>query len=175
MMSDQRMPNHPLPHHVKAYPVTRNIVRDLRRFALHPSSVNYWLVKQEPSDYSWEDFVKEKGTAWTGVRNFQARNNLRTMKRGDRVLFYHSGDARAVVGVAEVRQEAHADPTAEEGDWVCVDLKPVRAFQSPVELSRIKADAKLAGIALVKQSRLSVMPLTAREFKHLLRMGGLSA
>ena len=142
---------------------------------LHYLTVNYWLVKQEPSDYSWGDFVKEKGTAWTGVRNFQARNNLRAMKQGDRVLFYHSGDSKAVVGVAEVKKEAYPDPTAKERDWSCVDLKPVNPFKTDVELSAIKADAKLTDIALVKQSRLSVMPLTASAFKRLLKMGGVSA
>lgn len=134
--------------------------------------MKHWLVKQEPETYSWDDFVKEKGTAWTGVRNFQARNNLRAMAVGDAVLFYHSGGEKAVVGEAKVTKAAYADPTAEEGDWVCVDLKPVRPLPKRVELKAVKANPALAEIALVRNSRLSVMPLKPAEYRELLKMAG---
>jgi predicted RNA-binding protein with PUA-like domain len=126
--------------------------------------MNYWLVKQEPSAYSWNDFVKDGRTAWTGVRNFQARNNLQSMKLGDRVLFYHSVKEKSVIGEAEVVRESYADPTAEEGDWICVDLKPIRALPHPVPLEKIKADKRLAGFVLLRHSRLSVMPVSAQEY-----------
>ena len=134
--------------------------------------MNYWLVKQEPTAYSWDQFVKDGGTAWTGVRNFQARNHLRAMRRGDEVLFYHSVTGKAVVGVAKVCKEAYPDPTAEEGDWSCVDLKPVRALKMPVTLDSIKVDPDLSEIALIRQSRLSVMPLTDAEFTRIAKLGG---
>jgi len=133
--------------------------------------MNHWLVKQEPAAYSWEQFVKDGGTAWTGVRNFQARNHLRAMKRGDEVLFYHSVTGKAVVGVAKVAREAYPDPTAEEGDWSCVDLKPVRALKTPVTLDAIKGDPVLSEIGLIRQSRLSVMPLTDVEFARIAKLG----
>lgn len=132
-----------------------------------------WLVKQEPDDYSWEDFARDRGTAWTGVRNYQARINLRSMAKGDEVLFYHSGRDKAVVGVAKVTRTAYPDPTAEEGDWVSVDLKPVKALARPVTLAEIKSVKPLAQIALVRNSRLSVMPLAPDEFDRIRRMGGL--
>lgn len=134
--------------------------------------MNYWLVKQEPEDYAWTTFVKDGGTTWTGVRNFQARNNLRAMRQGDAVLFYHSGAAKEIVGAARVAKEAYADPTAEEGDWSAVDLKPVKALARPVSLATIKTDARLKDLALVRQSRLSVMPVTAAEFARLLQLAG---
>ena len=134
--------------------------------------MNHWLVKQEPTAYSWDQFVKDGGTAWTGVRNFQARNHLRAMRRGDEVLFYHSVTGKAVVGVAKVCKEAYPDPTAEEGDWSCVDLKPVRALKIPVTLDSIKVDPDLSEIALIRQSRLSVMPLTDAEFTRIAKLGG---
>src|SRR5713226_1655723 len=109
---------------------------------------NCWMVKQEPSAYSWSDFVRDGKTAWTGVRNFQARNNLKAMRKGDQVLFYHSVSEKAVVGIAEVVREAYPDPTATEGDWVSVDLAPVKALETPVALDAIKADKALAKIAL---------------------------
>jgi predicted RNA-binding protein with PUA-like domain len=136
--------------------------------------MKYWMVKQEPDSYPWEQFVRDKGTAWTGVRNFQARNNLRAMKKGDEVLYYHSVTGKCVVGVARVAREAYADPTAQEGDWSCVDLVPVKAFRTPVTLEQIKAEPMLGDLALLKQSRLSVMPLTANEAKKLRQLGGLS-
>lgn len=134
--------------------------------------MNHWLVKQEPTAYSWEQFVKDGVTAWTGVRNFQARNHLRAMKRGDLVLFYHSVVGKAVVGVAKVSREAYADPTAEEGDWACVDMVPVKALKAPVSLEQIKAEPALSEIGLLRQSRLSVMPLSAGEFDVIAKLGG---
>ncbi len=133
--------------------------------------MQHWLVKQEPEKYPWTQFVKDKGTYWDGVRNYQARNNLRAMKKGDLVMYYHSVSEKAVVGMAMVTREAYPDPTAKEGDWSVVDLKPVKAMAEPVTLERVKADAKLTEIALIKQSRLSVMPLRAREFRRVLQLG----
>ena len=133
--------------------------------------MNHWLVKQEPEKYPWSQFVKDKGTYWDGVRNYQARNNLRAMKKGDHVFFYHSVSEKAVVGVAKVTREAYPDPTAKEGDWSVVDLKPVKAMVEPVTLEQIKAEAKLSEIALIKQSRLSVMPLRSPEFRRILQLG----
>lgn len=136
--------------------------------------MKHWMVKQEPDSYPWEQFVRDKGTAWTGVRNFQARNNLRAMRKGDEVFYYHSVKGKCVVGLAEVAREAYPDPTAAEGDWSCVDLKPVRAFRTPVGLEQIKDEPGLRDIALLRQSRLSVMPLTAAEAGLLRGLGGLS-
>jgi predicted RNA-binding protein with PUA-like domain len=132
---------------------------------------NCWLVKQEPETYSWADFVKEGNAAWTGIRNFQARNNLRAMKKGDDVLFYHSGESKEVVGVARVGKPAYPDPTATEGDWSGVDLVPIKALNKPVALGAIKADAALKEILLVRNSRLSVMPLTETQFNRILELG----
>jgi predicted RNA-binding protein with PUA-like domain len=134
--------------------------------------MNYWLVKSEPESYSWSQLVKDGRTSWTGIRNFQARNNLRAMKRGDLVLFYHSVTEKQVVGVASVVKEAYPDPTATEGDWWCVDLKPVRSLVQPVSLETIKADPVLRGMALVRNSRLSVTPVTAAQARRLLEMEG---
>jgi predicted RNA-binding protein with PUA-like domain len=132
--------------------------------------MNYWLVKQEPETYSWQDFVKEGRTAWTGVRNFQARNNLRGMKKGDLAFFYHSGDEKQIVGLASVAREPYPDPTADEGDWAAVDLAPVKSVARPVTLVEIKADSHLKDILLVRNSRLSVMPLGKPQFERLLAM-----
>ena len=137
------------------------------------SPARLWLVKQEPSDYSWQDFVRDGGSDWTGVRNYAARLNLRGMAVGDPVLFYHSGEEKAVVGIAQVEKSAFPDPTADEPGWVAVRLKPVRAFARPVTLSAIKAEATLQQIGLVRQSRLSVMPLQSAEFARLTKLGGL--
>ncbi len=134
---------------------------------------NFWLVKQEPSDYSWSDFVADSGTSWTGVRNFAARNNLRRMSKGDEVLFYHSGEEKAVVGIAKVARTAYRDAPAKEGDWSAVDLVPIKPLPQPVTLPQIKAKRELKNIALVRQSRLSVMPLGAREFQMILKMGAV--
>ncbi|MBR67739.1 MAG: ubiquinol-cytochrome C reductase [Verrucomicrobiales bacterium] len=133
--------------------------------------MQYWLVKQEPEKYPWSQFVKENGTYWDGVRNYQARNNLRAMKKGDHVFFYHSVSEKAVVGVAKVTREAYPDPTAKKGDWSMVDLKPIKAMVEPVTLEQIKAESKLSEVALIKQSRLSVMPLRAPEFRRILQLG----
>jgi predicted RNA-binding protein with PUA-like domain len=133
--------------------------------------MNYWLVKSEPDAYAWATFVKDGKTAWTGVRNFAARLNLRAMKRGDVVFFYHSNVGKEVVGVAQVMKEAYPDATAEEADWSCVDLKPLKALALPVTLEQIKADAVLQEMALVKQSRLSVMPVTVGQAERLLKLG----
>jgi predicted RNA-binding protein with PUA-like domain len=133
----------------------------------------YWMVKQEPTTYPWSQFVADKTAAWTGVRNFQARNNLRAMKKGDAVLYYHSVEGKEIVGIAKVVREAYPDTTAEEGDWSCVDLSPHKPFKKPVTLETIKTTPKLKDIALIKQSRLSVMPLTEAEYKTLLEMGGV--
>jgi len=132
--------------------------------------MNHWLAKSEPEAYSWTQFVKDGRTAWTGVRNFQARNNLRAMKRGDQVLFYHSVIEKQIVGIARVEREHYPDPTATEGDWSAVDLVPMKPLKGPVKLEAIKADKILQGIALVRQSRLSVTPLTATEFERLLEL-----
>lgn len=131
----------------------------------------YWLVKQEPSAYAWSAFVADGSTAWTGVRNFQARNNLRAMQAGDPVLYYHSNEGREVVGIAEVRKTAYPDPTATEGDWSAVDLEPVTALRTPVPLDTLKADPVTSGMPLIQQSRLSVMPLTPEQFQRVLELG----
>lgn len=132
--------------------------------------MKYWLVKQEPDSYPWKQFVRDGGSAWTGVRNFQARNNLRAMSPGDRVLYYHSVKGKAVVGIAEVARAAYPDPTASEGDWSCVDLKPLEALRRPVGLEEIKSEPVLSEVALLRQSRLSVMPLEKAEFDAILRI-----
>lgn len=137
--------------------------------------MQYWLVKQEPEDYSWDDLVRDGRTAWTGVRNFQARNNLRAMKRGDLVYYYHSVTEKQVVGIAKVAKEAYPDPTTSDGDWSCVDLVPVRALPKAVGLDVIRSDRELEEIKLVKQSRLSVMPLTEAQFKRVLKLGQTKA
>ena len=134
---------------------------------------NHWLVKSEPSAYSWADLIREKQTAWTGVRNFQARNNLRAMKKGDLVLFYQSVTDPSVRGITKVVKEAYPDPTAKEGDWSCVDLAAVKPLPSPVTLQEIKGEKSLAEISLIKQSRLSVMPITPGEYERILGMGGI--
>src|SRR5438552_5164765 len=131
---------------------------------------NFWLVKQEPSSYSWSDFVAEGQTSWTGVRNYAARNNLRKMRKGDEVLFYHSGEEKAVVGIAKVTRTAYRDSTAKEGDWPAVDLASVKPLRRPVTLREIKSDPRLTEIALVRQSRLSVMPLAESEFREILKI-----
>ena len=131
-----------------------------------------WLVKQEPEDYPWSQLVADGGTAWTGVRSFPARLHLRGMQPGDAVLYYHSGETREVVGLARVTRAAYPDPTATEGDWSAVDLAPVRALPRPVSLATIKADPGLNQLALVRQSRLSVMPVGEGEFARLLALAG---
>ena len=131
---------------------------------------NFWLVKQEPSSYSWSDFVAEGQTSWTGVRNYAARNNLRRMRKGDEVLFYHSGEEKAVVGIAKVTGTAYRDPTSKEEDWSAVDLAPIKPLRRPVSLREIKASARLKQIPLVRQSRLSVMPLAEVKFRDIVKL-----
>ena len=132
---------------------------------------SYWLVKQEPEAYSWDDFVKEGETYWDGVRNYQARNNLRAMKKGDMVFFYHSVSGKEVGGGARVTKEHYPDPTAKEGDWSVVDLAPAKQMKKAVTLAQIKDQKSLENIALIKQSRLSVMPITESEFRCILNLG----
>jgi predicted RNA-binding protein with PUA-like domain len=131
----------------------------------------HWLVKQEPESYSWADFVRDKRAVWDGVRNFQARNNLKLMQKGDPVLFYASGGPKAVQGLAEVAKTAFPDPTADESGWVAVELKAVRPLPHPVSLEAIKREPALAQILLVRNSRLSVMPLDPGAFAHIVRLG----
>lgn len=133
--------------------------------------MHYWLVKSEPLKYSWDQFCKDGSTYWDGVRNYQARNNLRAMKTGDKVLYYHSNDGLAVVGVARVITEAYQDPTTDDERWVVVDLEPVEAFPNPVTLGEIKQEKRLQDIALIKQSRLSVMPVAKKEFDLIVKKG----
>jgi predicted RNA-binding protein with PUA-like domain len=131
----------------------------------------FWLVKQEPIKYAFAQLVKDQRTTWDGVRNFQARNNLKAMQEGDRVLYYHSNVGQEVVGVCEVAREAYPDPTADDPRWVAVDLVPLKALKSPVTLERVKAEPSLAKIALLRQSRLSVMPLEKAEFDAIVALG----
>lgn len=130
--------------------------------------MNYWLVKQEPEAYSFDDLLRDGKTDWTGVRNFQARNNLRAMRAGDKVLFYHSVSEKSIVGVAEVSREEFPDPTDEK--WIAVEIKPIEKFSKPVGLEQIKTEKTLENIALIKQSRLSVMPVTPEEFAAISRL-----
>ncbi len=136
-------------------------------------TTQYWLVKQEPETYAWETFLRDGRTTWDGVRNFQARNNLKAMHPGDRVLFYASGGPKCVVGLAEVARAAFPDPTADKAEgWVAVELKPVKTLPHPVTLAAIKAEPSLKNVALLRQSRLSVMPLAAAEFARIVKLGG---
>ena len=132
--------------------------------------MKYWLVKSEPYKYSWQDFLKDKWTYWDGVRNYQARNNLKEMKCNDLVLFYHSNEGKEIVGVSEVIKEYYQDPTTDDDRWVVVDLKPVKTLENPVTLQTIKSDSKLSEIALIKQSRLSVMPIRKKEYNRILAL-----
>lgn len=133
----------------------------------------YWLVKSEPEAYAWADLVRDGRTDWTGVRNFQARNHLKAMRPGDQVFFYESVTTKAVLGLAEVSREAFPDKTADGGEWFAVELKPLRPLPRPVSLEQIKAEPALEETALLRQSRLSVMPLSAAEFKKIAKLGGL--
>jgi predicted RNA-binding protein with PUA-like domain len=132
---------------------------------------SYWLVKSEPDKYSWDQLVKDGSTYWDGVRNLQARNNLAAMKKGDLVLYYHSNVGKQVVGVARVTRTAYPDPTTDDERWVVVDLKPVKPLSRAVTLGEIKADPRLANVALVRQSRLSVMPIEEPAFRRILSFG----
>lgn len=135
-------------------------------------TTQYWLVKSEPETYSWSDLVHDRRTDWTGVRNYAARLHLKAMGRGDEVFFYHSGDAKSVVGIARVTKAAFPDPTADEDGWVAVELAPVAPLKKPVTLAQVKADAALKGMTFVRQGRLSVSPVTAAEFAKLKKLGG---
>ncbi|TDG36559.1 EVE domain-containing protein [Pedobacter changchengzhani] len=133
--------------------------------------MNHWLVKSEPFKYSWDQFNEDGRTFWDGVRNYQARNNLKAMQEGDLVLFYHSNEGKNVVGIAKVVRAFYQDPTTEDANWVVVDLVPVESLKNPVSLEQVKSEPSLADISLVKQGRLSVMPLKATEFDKILEMG----
>ena len=133
--------------------------------------MNYWLVKSEPFKYSWDDLVKDKRTYWDGVRNYGARNFLKQMKKGDFVLYYHSNEGLEVVGYAKVIKEHYQDPTTDDDRWVAVDIEPVKAFSKFVTLKEIKSDPKLQDIKLIRQSRLSVMPVSKIEFDHIVSLG----
>lgn len=132
---------------------------------------NYWLVKSEPGAYSWQQFLKDGRTHWDGVRNYQARNNLKAMKKGDMVLFYHSVTEKQVMGIARVVEDHYQDPTTDDSRWVVVDIVPEQSFKSPVTLAAVKADQRLENVALVRQARLSVMPLKREEFDALVELG----
>ncbi|MCD6067006.1 MAG: hypothetical protein K0S33_1832 [Bacteroidetes bacterium] len=135
--------------------------------------MNYWLIKSEPDAYSWEQFLKDKKTDWTGVRNYAARNNLRSMKKGDLALFYHSNEGLCIVGIAKVVKEHYQDPTTEETAWLSVDFAPYKTLKKPVYLADIKKDKALKDIQLVRLSRLSVSVVTPEEFDHILMLGGM--
>ncbi len=133
--------------------------------------MNYWIIKSEPHKYNWDQFTKDGKTFWDGVRNYQARNNLREMKVGDLVLFYHSNEGKEVVGIAKVVGESYQDPTTDDTNWLVVDFAPVEPLKKPVTLAQIKADAKLKDINLVRQGRLSVVSIRREEFDRILEMG----
>lgn len=134
--------------------------------------MSYWLVKSEPNVYGWDELVKEKQTAWSGVRNYAARIHLKTMKKGDEVLFYHSNEGMEIVGIAKVSKEFYQDPTTEDTNWVAVDIKPVKKLKKPVTLSQIKSDKRLQEMALVRLGRLSVQPVTEKEWKIIMELAG---
>ncbi len=133
--------------------------------------MNHWLVKSEPVKYSWEQFEKDGKAVWDGVRNYQARNNLQAMKKGDLVMYYHSNEGMCVVGIAKVVKEFYPDPTTDDARWVVVDLVPHKKLKKPVTLETIKADDTLQNVGLIRQGRLSVMPLTKDEFDRILKLG----
>jgi predicted RNA-binding protein with PUA-like domain len=132
--------------------------------------MNYWLVKSEPFKYSWDDFVKEGKSVWDGVRNYQARNNMKEMKKGDWVFFYHSNEGMEVIGLAEVKKEFFQDPTTEDPRWVVVEIVPIKKFNNTVTLKMMKSDDRLSNLALIKQSRLSVTPVGKQEFDIILSL-----
>jgi predicted RNA-binding protein with PUA-like domain len=134
--------------------------------------MNYWLVKSEPFKYSWDQLVKDKKTFWDGVRNYAARNNLRAMKKGDEVFFYHSNEGMEIVGIARVAKESYQDPTTEDTNWSVVDISPLKPLKHPVTLVQIKEEPKLKEMELVKNSRLSVQKVSADEWKQILKMSG---
>jgi len=134
--------------------------------------MSYWLVKSEPSVYSYEQLEKDGQTTWDGVRNYAARNHLKSMKKGDQVLFYHSNEGLEIVGIAKVAKEHYQDPTTDEEAWVVVDLKPFKRLKKPVSMVQVKADKRLAEMALVRIGRLSVQPVTEKEWKVIMEMAG---
>lgn len=134
--------------------------------------MNYWLVKSEPFKYSWQQFLKDKKTIWDGVRNYTARNNMRAMKKGDLVFFYHSNEGLEIVGIAKVVKEAYQDPTTDETAWCVVELSPFKTLNTPVALAQIKADNQLSSIQLIRQSRLSVAAISPDEFSRILELSG---
>ena len=136
---------------------------------------SYWLVKSEPFKYSWEQFNKDKQTFWDGVRNYQARNNLKAMKKGDQVFFYHSNEGLEIVGIAQVVKEFYQDPTIDDERWVAVDLKPVKTLAAPVGLHQMKAEKRLQDLGLIKQGRLSVSPVTEKEWEVILELSKSNA
>lgn len=135
--------------------------------------MNYWLVKSEPFKYSWDQFVKDGKTFWDGVRNYAARNNLKAMKKGDQVFFYHSNEGLEIVGIAEVVKEHYQDPTTPDPNWVVVDLKPLKPLKKPVTLAQVKADKRLANLQLVRLGRLSVSAVTPEEHKIIMELAGM--
>jgi predicted RNA-binding protein with PUA-like domain len=132
--------------------------------------MKYWLAKSEPSAYSWEQLLKDKSSAWTGVRNYAARIHLKAMKKGDHIFFYHSNEGLCIVGIAKVIKEAYPDPTDKENQWVAVDIAPLETFKKPVTLAQMKAEKKLSGMALIRIGRLSVSPVTQIEFDIITKM-----
>ncbi len=132
--------------------------------------MNYWLIKSEPFKYSWDQMLKDKKTFWDGVRNYQARNNLRNMKIGDLAFFYHSNEGKEIVGIVKVVKEFYQDPTTEDSNWVVVDFSPFKALKKPIPLAQIKEEPRLANIGLIKQGRLSVMELKVHEFDTILEL-----
>jgi predicted RNA-binding protein with PUA-like domain len=135
--------------------------------------MNYWLVKSEPFKYSWDQFVKDGKTFWDGVRNYQARNNMKGMKKGDQVLFYHSNEGMEIVGIAKVAKEHYQDPTTPDPNWVVVDLQPVKPLKTFVTLAQMKTEKRLANLSLIRQGRLSVCAVTPEEFETIMEMAGM--
>jgi predicted RNA-binding protein with PUA-like domain len=166
-----RITHHGITHHASRITHHKLATCNLQLSSQHPR-MHYWLVKSEPESYSWANLVKDGRTAWTGVRNFAARLNLRGMKKGDLVFFYHSVIEKQIVGIARVEKTAYPDPTATEGDWSAVDLVPVRPLKSPVSLDTIKSDKTLKGMLLVRQTRLSVTPVMAEQYERILKLAG---
>jgi predicted RNA-binding protein with PUA-like domain len=162
--------NRPLP---LTLPLKPEKNREINQYSIVMSQ--YWMVKQEPTAYSWDQFAADGKTDWTGVRNFQARNNLRSMKLGDSVFYYHSVNGKAVVGIAKVTKEAFRDPTAAEGDWSAVELTAVKPIDPPVTVEQIKKEPRLSEMPLLRNSRLSVMPLTKGQFDTILELAKASA
>ncbi len=133
----------------------------------------YWLIKSEPEVYSWDQLNKDKQTRWDGIRNYAARNHLKAMKKGDELFFYHSNKGTEIVGIATVVREAYPDPTSDDPAWFAIDIKPFKKMAKPVTLDQIKKEKKLAAMALVRISRLSVQPVTSEEWQIIMKMGGM--